>query len=71
MAEHGPLLRPDLGRVLLVFLAGAVDTPLPQVDREEEAGHGDREQPLDDRPADASVRERRYPSDSSHKPVSV
>ena len=35
VAEHGPLLRPDLG--LVVVTAGAAAAPLPQLDREEDA----------------------------------
>ena len=70
MAEHGPLLRPDLALVLVI--AGAACAPLPQIDGEEDARDGEREQRLDDRAADAAVGERGYcPSESSHSPQIV
>ena len=70
VAEHGPLLRPDLG--LVVVTAGAAAAPLPQVDREEDARDREREQRLDDRAADAAVGEqRRQPRESSHIPPTV
>jgi hypothetical protein len=53
VAEHGPLLRPDLA---LVLVGGAAGAPLPQPHGEEESGDRERQQRLDDGAADAAVR---------------
>ena len=65
VAEHGPLLRPDLG---LVVAAGAAES-LPQVDGQEDGRDREREQRLDDRAADPAVGDQ--PRDSSQSPPTV